>query len=234
MRGNRFELHVPVAAAADVAPKNTAEPALDLLAVGAGGEVHRLVQQHETGAAFQEFRQRSPALGRGEGLLAAAIAEIDDALRAFEHTLIFRPIAHHHGPDTGLLFQPVHQQRAAGEIFVRHRLATGPAREQHDLGHARLRGIDLQRHTRLIVRGSSEGVEAQGQQPEEQGGEFHRVKSTLTRRRGIRAGAIQFFDHHLPPPRVASGFVPQPPTSAAPPITAPPCAEVPHTVAGTT
>ena len=140
--------------------------------------------------------------------------------------------------DAGLLVQPIHPQRAAGEIFMRHRFATGTAREQHDLGHARLRGIDLQRHTRLIVGGSRESVKAQGQQPEEQGRKFHRVKSTPTRRRGIRVGAIQFFDHHLPPTtrslglRAATAHLHR--TSAAPPITAPPCAEVPHTVAGTT
>jgi hypothetical protein len=97
------------------------------------------------------LRELRPTRRRGKRLLTAAIAEVDDALRPFEHALVGGPIAHHHGPDAGLLFQPVHEERATREILVRHCLAARAAGEEDDLGQARFRRIDLQRHARLIV-----------------------------------------------------------------------------------
>ena len=163
-----------MAAAADVAVIHCAEPAPDRGAVRARREVHRLMQEDEAGAAVEQSAEDGPAVGIREGLLPAAVAEVNHGAGALEAALVAGPAAGEDGPDAGLEPEPFEEQRAAREVLVGHRLAAGRAGQQHDLGETGARGIDLERHARLVVRGGRGerrgGEDEGGQEP----GEAHK------------------------------------------------------------
>ena len=131
---------------------------------------------------MSRFKLR-PARRFEKGQLHAAVRIDDDRFGAVEDRLVFRPaIGHEHGPYAGRLLEPIHHQRAAGEVFVLAGLVAHAARDEDDLGEFRVGRIGFERDAALLFGefGAGAGVEEDEEEEKEEVGEFHAKRSWTT------------------------------------------------------